>query len=86
MRKSIPSIRRGNSLLIQKRGFPEPESHGERWETLDKMGRTALIEIGYSAVQYLQQYVTMKERYAQKQKKTMKAAKQTLDQVHKETT
>jgi len=44
------------ATLVQKRGFPEPDSHGERWEILDKIGRRRLIEIGDSAFLYLHQY------------------------------
>jgi hypothetical protein len=72
------------AALIQKSGLPEPESHGERWETLDKMGRTALIEIGDSAFLYLHQYGYYGGKIRPEVEKTMKAVKEAIDQVHKE--
>ena len=73
------------AALIQKRGLPEPESHGERWETLDKMGRTALIEIGDSAFLYLHQYDYYGGKIRPEVEKTIKAVKEAIDQVRKET-
>jgi len=73
------------AALIQKRGLPEPESHGERWETLDKIGRTALIEIGDSAFLYLHQYGYYGGKIRPEAEKTMKAVKEAIEQVRKET-
>lgn len=73
------------AALIQKRSLPEPESHGERWETLDKMGRTALIEIGDSAFLYLHQYGYYGGKIRPEAEKTMKAVKEAIEQVRKET-
>ena len=72
------------AALIQKRGFPEPESHGDRWEILDKMGRSALIEIGDSAFLYLHQYGYYGEKMRPEVEKTMKDVKEVIDQVRKE--
>jgi hypothetical protein len=71
--------------LIQKRGLPEPESHGERWEILDKMGRSELIEGGDLAFLYLRQYGYYGGKIRQEVEKTIKAVKAVIEQVHKET-
>jgi hypothetical protein len=70
--------------LIQKCGFPEPESHGDRWEILDKMGRSALIEIGDSAFLYLHQYGYYGGKMRPEVEKTMKDVKEVIDQVRRE--
>jgi len=72
------------AALIQKRGLPEPESHGERWEILDKMGRTALIEIGDSAFLYLHQYGYYGGKIRPEVERTMKDVKEAIDSVGKE--
>jgi len=73
------------AALIQKRGFPEPESHGERWEILDKMGRSVLIEVGDSVFLYLHQYGYYGGKIRPEVEKTLKAMKEVIEQVHKET-
>jgi len=72
------------AALIQKRGFPEPDSHGERWETLDKIGRRRLIEIGDSAFLYLHQYGYYGGKMRPEVEKAIKDVKEAMDQVHKE--
>ena len=72
------------AALIQKHGFPEPDSHGERWEILDKVGRRRLIEIGDSAFLYLHQYGYYGGKMRPEVEKTMKDVKEAIDQVHKE--
>jgi uncharacterized protein YutE (UPF0331/DUF86 family) len=44
------------AALIQKHGLLEPEDHRERFENLDKLGETKLIEIGDAAFLYLHRY------------------------------
>ena len=44
------------AALIQKRGFPEPDDHRERFEILDKLGEKTLIEVGDLAFLYLHRY------------------------------
>jgi len=44
------------SALIQKRGFPEPDSHAERREALDKLGEKRLVRVGDDAFLYLHSY------------------------------
>ena len=73
------------AALIQKRGFPELESHGERWEILDKMGRSELIEVGDSAFLYLHQYGYYGGKIRPEVEKTIKTVKEVIEQVHKET-
>jgi len=72
------------AALVQKQGFPEPDSHGERWEILDKMGRRKLIEIGDSAFLYLHQYGYYGGKMRPEVEKTMKDVKEAIDQVRKE--
>jgi len=72
------------AALIQKRGFPEPDSHGERWEILDKIGRKRLIEIGDSAFLYLHQYGYYGGKMRPEVERTMKDVKEAMDQVRKE--
>ena len=73
------------AALIQKRGFPEPDSHGERWEILDKLGRRRMIEIGDSAFLYLHQYGYYGGKIRPEVETTMKEVKEALEQVRKET-
>lgn len=70
--------------LIQKRGFPEPDSHGERWEILNKAGQRRLIEIGDSAFLYLHQYGYYGGKIRPEVEKTMKDIKEAINQVRKE--
>jgi len=72
------------AALIQKQGFPEPDSHGERWEILDKIGRRRLIEIGDSAFLYLHQYGYYGGKMRREVEKTVKDVKEVVDQVRKE--
>jgi len=72
------------AAIIQKRGFPEPDSHGERWEILDKIGRRRLIEIGDSAFLYLHQYGYYGGKMRPEVEKTMKDVKEAMDEVCKE--
>jgi len=72
------------AALIQKRGFPEPDSHGERWEILDKIGRKRLIEIGDSAFLYLHQYGYYGGKMRPEVERTMKDVKEAMDQVRKD--
>lgn len=72
------------AALIQKRGFPEPDSHGERWEILDKIRRKRLIEIGDSAFLYLHQYGYYGGKIRPEIEKTMKDVGEAIDQVRKE--
>jgi len=44
------------SALIQKRGFPEPDSHAERREALSKLGEKRLIRIGDDAFLHLHSF------------------------------
>lgn len=44
------------SALIQKRGFPEPDSHAERRRALDKLGERRLAKVGDEAFLYLHSY------------------------------
>jgi len=70
--------------LIQKRGFPEPDSHGERWEILDKIGRRRLIEIGDSAFLYLHHYSYYGGKMRPEVETTIKNVKEAMEQVRKE--
>jgi len=72
------------AALVQKRGFPEPDSHGERWEILDKLGPKKLVEIGDSAFLYLHQYGYYGGKMRPEVEKTMKDVKEAIDYVHKE--
>ena len=72
------------AALIQKRGFPEPDSHAERWEILDKIGRARLVEIGDSAFLYLHQYGYYGGKMRPEVEKTMKDVNEALDYVRKE--
>jgi len=72
------------AALIQKHGFPEPDSHGDRWEILDKMGQRRLIEIGDSAFLYLHQYGYYGGKMRPEVEKTMAEVKEAIDQVRKE--
>jgi len=72
------------AALIQKSGFPEPDSHGERWEILDKMGQRRMIEIGDSAFLYLHQYGYYGGKIRPEAEKTMTDVKEAIDQVRKE--
>jgi len=73
------------AALIQKQGFPEPDSHGERWEILDKIGRRRLIEIGDSTFLYLHQYGYYGGKMRPEVEKTMKDVKEAIDQARKGT-
>jgi len=44
------------SALIQKKGFPEPDSHAERRAALSKLGEKRLVRIGDEAFLYLHSY------------------------------
>lgn len=44
------------SALVQKRGFPEPDSHAEQREALDKLGERSLVRVGDDAFLYLHSY------------------------------
>ncbi|KPV64732.1 MAG: hypothetical protein AOA65_0799 [Candidatus Bathyarchaeota archaeon BA1] len=44
------------SALIQKRGFPESDSHSERRDALNKLGEKRLVKIGDDAFLYLHSY------------------------------
>ena len=44
------------AALVQKKGFPEPESHAERRRALDKLGERKLAKIGDEAFLYLHSY------------------------------
>jgi len=70
--------------LIQKSGFPEPDSHGARWEILDKIGQRRLIEIGDSAFLYLHQYGYYVGKVRPEVEKTMTDVKEAIDQARKE--
>jgi hypothetical protein len=72
------------AALIQKQGLPEPDSHGERWEILEKMGRKRLIEIGDSAFLYLHQYGYYGGKIRPEVEKTMKDVKEVIDHIRKE--
>jgi hypothetical protein len=72
------------AALVQKRGFPEPDSHGERWEILDKLGRRKLVEIGDSAFLYLHQYGYYGGKMRPEIEKTMKDVREAIDYVRKE--
>jgi len=72
------------AALVQKRGFPEPDSHGERWEILDKLGRRKLVEIGDSAFLYLHQYGYYGGKMRPEVEETMKDVKEAIDYVRKE--
>jgi len=72
------------AALILKSGFPEPDSHGDRWEILDKMGQRRLIEIGDSAFLYLHQYGYYGGKMRPEVEKTMTDVKEAIDQVRKE--
>jgi len=72
------------AALVQKRGFPEPDSHGERWEALDKIGERRLIEIGDLAFLYLHQYGYYGGKIRPEVEKSMKDVKEAIDYVRKE--
>ena len=44
------------AALIQKSGFPEPESHGKRAEILYKLGERRLIDVGKDSLVILHKY------------------------------
>lgn len=72
------------AALVQKRGFSEPDSHGERWEALDKIGERRLIETGDLAFLYLHQYGYYGGKIRPEVEKSMKDVKEAIDYVRKE--
>jgi len=72
------------AALVQKRGLPEPDSHGERWEALDKIGERRLIEIGDLAFLYLHQYGYYGGKIRPEVEKSVKDVKEAIDYVRKE--
>lgn len=67
--------------LIQKSGLPEPESHGDRWEALNKLGERRLIEIGDAAFLYLHQYGYYQGKIRPEAERSIKEVKETLDYI-----
>jgi len=74
------------AALVQKRGLPAPESHGERWEALDKLGEKRLIEVGDAAFLYLHQYAYYGGKIRPEVDRTAKAVKEVLGYARKEIT
>jgi len=72
-----------SAALVQKRGFPEPDSHGERWETLDKIGEQKLIKIGDLAFLYLHQYGYYGGKIRPEVKTAIKSVKEAIDYVRR---
>jgi hypothetical protein len=74
-----------SSALIQKHGFPEPESHADRIETLYKLGEKDLIEAGDQAFLYLHKYAYYDWRILPKADESIKSVKETLSYVRRKT-
>ena len=74
-----------SSALIQKRGFPEPESHADRAETLYKLGEKELIEAGDQAFLYLHKYAYYDWRILPRVDESIKSVKEALDHVRRKT-
>jgi len=74
-----------SSALIQKRGFPEPESHADRVETLYKLGEKEMIEAGDQAFLYLHKYAYYDWRILPKVDESIKGVKEALDHVRRKT-
>jgi len=72
------------AALVQKHGFPEPDSHGERWEALDKIGERRLIEIGDFVFLYLHQYGYYGGKIRPEVEKSIEEVKEAIDYVRKE--
>ena len=72
-----------SSALIQKRGFPEPESHADRVETLYKLGEKELIEAGDNAFLYLHKYAYYDWRILPKVGETIKGVEEALNHVRR---
>ena len=72
-----------SSALIQKRGFPEPESHADRVETLYKIGERELIEAGDKAFLYLHKYAYYDWRILPKVDETIKGVEEALNHVQR---
>jgi len=72
-----------SSALIQKRGFPEPESHADRVETLYKLGEKELIEAGDNAFLYLHKYAYYDWRILSKVDESIKGVEEALRYVRR---
>jgi len=72
-----------SSALIQKRGFPEPESHAERAEIPYKLGEKKLIEAGDEAFLYLDKYAYYDWRIPLKVDEIMKGVEETLNYIRR---
>jgi len=72
-----------SSALIQKRGFPEPESHAERAEILYKLGEKKIIEAGDAAFLYLHKYAYYDGRILPKVDESMKGVEETLKHIRR---
>ena len=72
-----------SSALIQKRGFPEPESHADRVETLYKLGEKELIEAGDNAFLYLHKYAYYDWRILPKVDESIKGVEEALRYVRR---
>jgi len=71
-------------LWFRRCSFQEPDSHGERWEILDRIGLRRLIEIGDSAFLYLHQYGYYGGKIRPEVERTMKDVKEAIDSAGKE--
>jgi len=72
-----------SSALIQKRGFPEPESHADGVETLYKLGEKELIEAGDNAFLYLHKYAYYDWRILSKVDESIKGVEEALRYVRR---
>lgn len=73
------------SALIQKHGLPEPEDHKEKFERLDKLRETTLINIGDSAFLYLHRYGYYLGIIRPQTDKIIKQVEEAIKYVHRKT-
>jgi len=81
--KVFHSFVEGSSALIQKRGFPEPESHADRAEALYKLGESKLIEAGDNAFLYLHKYAYYDWRMLPKVDESIKGVEEALNYIRR---
>lgn len=75
-----------SSALIQKRGFPEPESHADRAEALYKLGESKLIGAGDNAFLYLHKYAYYDWRMLPKVDESIKGVEEALNYIRRKIT
>ena len=72
-----------SSALIQKYGFPEPESHADRVEALYKLDERKLIETGDDAFLYLHKYAYYDWKILPKVDESIKGVEEALNYIRR---